>query len=63
VSSNYNGNEIISANLNRCNASGNKTRARFDRTPISRSMPRGLWKSAALPKIEESTRFVKVQDL
>jgi hypothetical protein len=27
-----------------------KTRARFDRAPISRSIPRGLWKSAALPK-------------
>ena len=36
------------AKLNRCNAQGQDPR--FDRAPISRSIPRRLWKSAALPK-------------
>ena len=55
ASSNYNGNKIISANLNQANlnqwrCSGDKPHPGFESVVISRQIPRWLWKSAAFPK-------------
>jgi hypothetical protein len=57
VSSNYNGNKIISAKLNRCNAPGQDPRPVRPRSHFALNPARAV-EIGGLGEIEESTRFV-----
>ena len=58
VSSNYNGNKIISAKLNRSNASGTRPAPRFDRAPHFALNAARAVEIGGPAEIEESTGFV-----